>query len=128
MGSFSTIGGEIAYTLAPYAGDESEVTETSTSYVTKKEFNAVIDSNNLRDPSIMIVIVEGKVTAGNTLTVGIFIDGSVAEEITFTEDSYTLKSAVIDISGWTNGKHHIELRMKVDGGTGYNRLWEVWMK
>ena len=119
---------EIVAGLAPYAGDESEVTETSTTYVTKKEFYAVKDSTNLRNPSIMVVEVEGYVTSGNTLTVGIAIDGGIAAEITFTETSYTLKSTIIDISGWTDGKHHVELQMKVDGGTGYNKLWEVWMK
>ena len=113
---------------SPYAGDESEVTETNTTYVSKKTLTVVRDSTNLSVPSTLLVEVEGKVTAGNTLTVGIFVDGTERITKTWTETAYTLKSGTYDVSAWGDGTHSIELKMKVDAGTGYQKLFEVWLK
>ncbi len=112
-----------------YHGDETEVSETSTTYVVKKNLNIVKDSSNLLSPARLITKVEGYIdTAGETLTIGIFIDGTEQITISFTETAYTLKSGEKDISGWSDGKHSVELEMKVTAGTGYNRLFESWLK
>jgi len=116
---------------APYAGDETELSTTSTSYTVMKEFNFTYLSSVGITPSQMIVVVEGyNNTSGQTTTVGIYIDGNLQAEISFTETSYTVKTTTIDLSalGLSDGAHNLQIKMKVTGGTGYIRLTEVWMK
>jgi len=116
---------------APYAGDETELSTTSTSYTVVKEFNFTYLSSVGITPSQMIVVVEGyNNTSGKTTTVGIYIDGNLQAEISFTETSYTVKATTIDLSalGLSDGAHNLQIKMKVTGGTGYIRLTEVWMK
>ena len=112
-------------------GDETELSTTSTSYTVMKEFNFTYLSTADITPSTMIVVVEAyNNTSGQTTTVGIYIDGSLKREISFTETSYAVKSASIDLSALSlsDGAHNVQIQMKVTGGTGYIRLTEVWMK
>jgi len=124
-------GGGGAGHYAPYVGDETELSTTSTSYTVMKEFNFTYLSTADITPSTMIVVVEAyNDTSGQTTTIGVYIDGSLKREISFTETSYTVKSASIDLSALSlsDGAHNVQIKMKVTGGTGYIRLTEVWMR
>ena len=124
-------GGGGAGHYAPYVGDETELSTTSTSYTVMKEFNFTYLSTANITPSTMIVVVEAyNNTSGETTTVGVYIDGTLKAEISFTETSYTVKSASIDLSALSlsDGAHNVQIQMKVTGGTGYIRLTEVWMR
>jgi len=116
--------------IAPYAADESELSTTSTSYKTLKEFNLVKIATAGISPSTMLVVVEAyNDTSGQTTYVGIYVDGSLQQEILFTENSYTLKYTTIDVSGLSdNSRHLVEIKVKVSGGTGYLRHLEVYVK
>jgi len=113
-----------------YAADESELSTTSTSYTSLKEFNLIKLSGAGINYSKMTVIVEAyNNTSGQTTTVGVFIDGSLVTEIPFTETSYTLKYAIINISGLSdNARHYVQIQVKVTGGTGYLRHLEVYVE
>jgi len=108
------------------AFDESEVSTTSTSAETVKEFNLVVLSAIDHVWDKMYVIAEGYIdTSGETLKMDAVIDGEVKTTISWTETSYTLKSVEIDISDLSDGKHLVEFKIYVTGGTGYQRLLEV---
>jgi len=114
-----------------YAGDETEVSEdTVVEAVTKKSLWVVRDSENLPPaPERMVVLVEGMIdTAGQTLTVTVVVDDAPVGTIDFTETAYTLKLLVVDVSGWADGIHTVDMKMQVTGGVGYNRLFEVWLR
>lgn len=124
----SQLMGGVTVTLAPYAGDETEVSTTSTTAETKKTCSVVRDSSNLPVPKTAVFEVEGYIdTSGETLTVTILVDDTSQGTLEFTETSYTKKALVVDVSGWADGIHTIEMQMHVSGGTGYNRLFEVWL-
>jgi len=115
--------------FAPYAGDETEVAETSTTYVVRKTLRVVKDSANLGSPSTLIIEAEAKSeVAGDTTTLGVFVDGIEVVTLSTTNNTYTLLNGSSDISAWADGVHLIELKMKVSAGTGYNRIFEVWLK
>jgi len=111
------------------AFDESEVSTTSTSAETAKEFNLVVLSAIDHMWDKMYVIAEGYIdTSGKTLKMDVVIDSTVKTTISWTETSYTLKSDEIDISDLSDGKHLVEFKIYVTGGTGYQRLLEVWVE
>ena len=56
------------------------------------------------------------------------IGGTKYDTISWTETSYTIKTAEIDISGLADGKHLVDFQLYVTGGTGYQRLLEVWVE
>jgi len=114
------------------AGDDTEITYTGTSYPTSDQkyflmslVAGVFPLNKLA------VSVEGKATSGYTLTVGVYVDGTLKAEASWTETSYTVKViSPIDLSGLsTTTTHQIGIRMKVTGGTGYVRAVDFyWMR
>jgi len=114
------------------AGDDTEITTTSTSYPTSDQkyfyMSLVAGAFPLNK---LAVSIEGKVTSGNTLTVGVYVDGVLKAEASWTETSYTVKViSPIDLSGLsTTVTHQIGIRMKVNGGTGYVRAVDFyWMR
>lgn len=114
--------------LSLYAADESEVSTTSTAYTSIKQFNLVKNSTLGLNWNTLKVIVEAYIdTAGQTATIGIYVGGNLMQEITFTETSYTIKTAEIDISGLTDGRYLVDFQMKVTSGTGYFRHLEAWV-
>jgi len=116
---------------APYAGDETETSTTSTTYATLKQFNFSYLSSVGITPSTMIIVAECYIdTGGETATLGIYVDGNLQTTIDFTENSYTVKTASVDLSslGLSDGKHLVEIKMQVTGGTGYLRMLEAWMR
>jgi len=113
------------------AGDDTQISTTSTSYPTsdQKYFYLSLAEGKL-PVSKLIASIEGYVSSGYTLTVGIYVDGTLKAEISFTETSYTVKtSPEIDLTGLsTNTVHQIGIRMKVTGGTGYVRTVDFYLK
>jgi len=115
--------------IGPYAGDETVISETSTTFVTRKSLRVVRDAANLFAPSRMIIEVEAYIdTAGQTLEVGILVAGTSVGTLSFTETAYTRKVLVVDVTGWADGIRVVDLQMRVTGGTGYNRLFEVYFR
>jgi len=130
-GFYPPQGVAIAPPAAPtlLVADETELSTTSTSYTSLKQFNLIKDSGLGLEWSKLKIIVECYIdTSGQTLTLGVFIAGEATPraEITFTETSYTVKTAEVDISDLGDGKHLIDMQVKVTGGTGYFRQWEVY--
>jgi len=124
ISSKSDLGGK-----ALIASDETELSTTSTSNVSLKQFNMVKLSGAGLNWSKMTIVVEGYIdTSGQTAYLDIYIGGTKYATITWTETSYTLKYKIIDISGLGDGKHLVDLQMRVTGGTGYLRLVEVWVE
>jgi hypothetical protein len=113
--------------LTLLASDETELSTTSTSYTSLKQFNMVKNSAlGLNWRSLRIIAECYISTSGATATLGVYIGGTLMLEIGWTETSYTLKTGTIDISGLADGKYLVDFRMKVTSGTGYFRLLEVW--
>jgi hypothetical protein len=105
------------------AGDDTEISTTSTSYPTsdQKYFNLNLFAGAYSF-SRLLASIEGKASSGYQLTVGIYVDGSLAAEISWTETSYKLKTATISLSGLDPTViHQVGIRLKVTGGTGYVR-------
>jgi len=111
------------------AADESEISTTSTSNTSLKQFNLVKLAAVGNDWNTLTVIAEGRIdTDGQTATLDIYIGGSLEATIQWTETSYTIKYAQIDISSLANGKYLVDFQMRVTGGTGYLQLVEVWVE
>jgi hypothetical protein len=112
------------------AGDDTVISTTSTSYPTSDQKYFYL---SLRLPDLLSyklqVSIEGYVSSGYTLTVGIYVDGSLKAEVSFTETSYTVKtSAPIDLSTLSpSTSHQVGIRMKVTGGTGYVRATDFYL-
>jgi len=105
------------------AGDDTEISTTSTTYPTSDQkyfyLNLLAGAYSF---SRLLVAVEGKATSGYQLTVGIYVDGSLKAEISWTETSYKIKTATISLSGLDpTVVHQVGIRLKVTGGTGYVR-------
>ena len=121
---------QLARLPKPVAGDDTEITYTGTSYPASDQKYFFLSLAGGRYSSWKLMVsVEGKVSAGYTLTVGVYVDGTLKTEITFTETSYTTKtSALIDLSGLsTTVTHQVGIRMKVTGGTGYVRATDFYL-
>jgi hypothetical protein len=112
------------------AGDDTVISTTSTSYPTSDQKYFYL---SLRLPDLLSyklqVSIEGYVSSGYTLTVGIYIDGSLKAEVSFTETSYTVKTSTpIDLSTLSpSTSHQVGIRMKVTGGTGYVRATDFYL-
>jgi len=130
--SHTHVTSDISGYFTHIAGDDTEITYTGTSYPTSDQkyffMSLVAGAFPLNK---LAVSVEGKVTSGYTLTVGVFVNGTLRAEASWTETSYTIKViSPIDLSGLsTTTTHQIGIRMKVTGGTGYVRAVDFyWMR
>ena len=112
-------------------GDDTEVTETSTTYVEKKKFNFYIDRNvdTLNWVSIEFVAELKSSASTYTAYVALFIDNETNPRIElFTNSiSYSVLRGTADISDLTTGLHTFSIRCKVSsaGGTAYQRHVEI---
>jgi hypothetical protein len=113
------------------AGDDTVISTTSTSYPTsdQKYFYLALRLADMLSYKLQ-ASVEGYISAsGQTLTVGVYVDGSLKAEIAFTETSYTVKvSPPIDLSTLSpSTTHTVGIRLKVTGGTGYVRATDFYL-
>ena len=112
-------------------GDDTEVTETSTSYVEKKVFNfykdTTIDTLNWQEIELLAELK----TTGGTAYVALFIDDEANPRIELSTDSttYTVLRGTASIADLESGLHTFSIRVKVAGtGTAYQRHVEVQCK
>jgi hypothetical protein len=112
-------------------GDDTEVTETSTTYVEKKKFNFYIDRNvdTLNWTSIEFVAELKSSASTYTAYVALFIDNETNPRIELYTNSisYSVLRGTADISDLTTGLHIFSIRCKVSasGGTAYQRHVEI---
>jgi hypothetical protein len=112
-------------------GDDTEVTETSTTYVEKKVFNfykdTTIDTLNWQEIELLAELK----TTGGTAYVALFIDNEASPRIELSTDSttYTVLRGTASIADLATGLHTFSIRVKVVGtGTAYQRHVEIQVK
>jgi hypothetical protein len=112
-------------------GDDTEVTETSTTYVEKKVFNfykdTTIDTLNWQEIELLAELK----TTGGTAYVALFIDDEANPRIELSTDSttYTVLRGTASIADLATGLHTFSIRVKVVGtGTAYQRHVEIQVK
>jgi hypothetical protein len=101
----------------------------STTYVSRGYFY-IFKTEHIDFNKIIFVTRCKSITAGQTLTAGVFLDDSTTPslELTFTSNG-EIKSGVIDVSSWTKpSRHKVEVKYKVSGGIGYFDLREFWVQ
>jgi hypothetical protein len=112
-------------------GDDTEVSETSTTYVEKKKFNFYIDRDvDTLNWKTIELIAELKSSASTyTAYVALFIDNETDPRIELytNSTSYSVLRGTADISDLTTGLHTFSIRCKVSasGGTAYQRHVEI---
>ncbi|MCC6056172.1 MAG: hypothetical protein LM583_05800 [Desulfurococcaceae archaeon] len=112
-------------------GDDTEVTETSTTYVEKKRFNFYKDTGIDTLNWIGIELVAELKSSASTYTayVALFVDNETSPRIElFTNStSYSVLRGTADISDLATGLHTFSIRCKVSasGGTAYQRHVEI---
>jgi hypothetical protein len=112
-------------------GDDTEVTETSTTYVEKKRFNFYKDTGIDTLNWISIELVAELKSSASTYTayVALFVDNETSPRIElFTNStSYSVLRGTADISDLATGLHTFSIRCKVSasGGTAYQRHVEI---
>lgn len=111
-----------------YAADETEVSTTSTTPTSVKQFNLVKLAGAGLNWNTLTVVLEAYNTAGQTTNVDIVIGGTTYATLSWTENAYALKYTTIDISGLGDGKYLVDFKMYVTGGTGYLQHMEVWVE
>jgi hypothetical protein len=112
-------------------GDDTEVYETSTTYVEKKKFNFYKDTgvDALNWTSIDFVAELRSSASAYTAYVALFVDAETNPRIELYTNSasYSVLRGTADISDLTTGLHTFSIRCKVSasGGTVYQRHVEI---
>ncbi|MEM5829866.1 MAG: hypothetical protein QXU15_03930, partial [Candidatus Aenigmatarchaeota archaeon] len=110
-----------------YAGDETEVSTTSTQYVLKKHFTAIFDSQYGIKPSYVNVIARLKNTGGYTTSLNITMEGCTGITLTTTSTSYTLVKGTLNTNcGDGIYPTKIYLMTSNSAGTAYNDIIEFY--
>jgi hypothetical protein len=115
-------------------GDDTEVTETSTTYVEKKVFNFYVDRavDTLNWKTIELIAELKSSATTYTAYVALFIDDETTPRIElFTNStSYSVLRGTADISDLATGLHKFSIRCKVSaaGGIAYQRHVEIQAK
>jgi len=114
-------------------GDDTEVTETSTSYVEKKKFNFYKDTTveTLNWQEMEVVAELKSSSAAVTASVGIFVDAEATPRLELTSNSttYEIKRGTFSMADLPTGLHTISIRCKVSAaGTMNQRHLEIQAK
>lgn len=116
-------------TLCKIAHDYPDVDVAHTSETKRYDVYVIRDAASGTDFDTLLVQAEGKSAAGQHLYVYIYVDTVLRITLDWNnETSLTVHTGTYDISGWADGKHHIEIKDKVSGGTGHLEFIEVWVK
>jgi len=113
-----------------YAGDETEVSTTSTSYTLKKQFTAIFDDTYGIKPTYVNVIVRIKNSDGNQTSLNVTLEGCASKrDWNTTSTSYTLIKDSIDVSACVNGAYPTKVYLKTNSttGTAYNDIIEFYL-
>jgi hypothetical protein len=114
-------------------GDDTEVYESSASYVEKKVFtfykDTAVDTLNWQE---MELVAELRSTApGTTAYLALFVDAEAAPriELSTTSTTYVVLRGVASIADLGAGLHTFSIRVRVTGGgTAYQRHVEIQCK
>jgi hypothetical protein len=112
-------------------GDDTEVYETSTTYVEKKKFNFYKDTgvDTLNWTSIELVAELRSSASTYTAYVALFVDTETNPRIELytNSTSYSVLRGTANIADLTTGLHTFSIRCKVSasGGTVYQRHVEI---
>ena len=115
-----------------YAGDETEVTTTSTTYVEKKRMLGLFDDTYGLKPRYVNVMARlWNLYAGNTTSMNVTFNTTTLlcaqGEVTLTSTTKTMKTMSIDVSGCQNGPVTISVYLKTTpNGNARNDLIELW--
>ncbi len=114
-------------------GDDTEVSETSTSYVEKKMFTFYKDTAvDTLDWKEMELVAELRASApGVTAYIALFVDAETTPriELSTTSTTYVVLRGVASIADLGAGLHTFSLRVRVVGaGTAYQRHVEIQCK
>ncbi|MFB6217505.1 MAG: hypothetical protein ABEJ72_11180, partial [Candidatus Aenigmatarchaeota archaeon] len=104
-----------------YAGDETEVTTDSSSYVLKKEMTMVFDSDFGHKPRYVNVIARIR---NADLRVNI---SSLSNTVSTTSDTYVLRTMTFDVSGFSDDStYSTTVELRTNGGTAYHDIIEFY--
>lgn len=115
-----------------YHGDEIEVSVTGT---TEEEVKHLAITKGLAFSGLALkslkVIARLKSSDGIAETsLKVYHDGGSVPDLilTLTSATYEEKTGKIDVRGWANGRHTIEIKLSSDtpGQIAYNELLEIW--
>jgi hypothetical protein len=112
-------------------GDDTEVTETSTTYVEKKKFNFYKDTSvdTLNWNSIELVAELKSSSSTYTAYVALFVNNEANPriELSTNSPSYSILRGTANIADLPTGLHTFSIRCKVSaaGGTVYQRHVEI---
>ncbi|MEM5816107.1 MAG: hypothetical protein QXL14_03615, partial [Candidatus Aenigmatarchaeota archaeon] len=111
-----------------YAGDETEVSTTSTTDELKKQLTMVFDSNYGIKPNYVNIIARIRNSGGYTTTLNVTIEGCGGILLTTTSTSYTLVKGTISTSNCGDGIYPTKIYLKTSNsaGTAYNDLIEFY--
>ncbi|MEM5810198.1 MAG: DUF86 domain-containing protein [Candidatus Aenigmatarchaeota archaeon] len=111
-----------------YAGDETEVSTTSTTDELKKQLTMVFDSTYGIKPSYVNVIARIRNSGGYTTTLNVTIEGCGGILLTTTSTIYTLVKESIPTGNCGDGVYPTKIYLKTNNsaGTAYNDLIEFY--
>jgi len=111
-----------------YAGDETQVSTTSTSYELKKQFTAVFNSNYGIKPRYVNVLARiWNSASGNTTSLNVTLEGCGGIVLSTSSTSPTLVPGTINTEGCSDGLYPTKVYLSTtSGGTAYNDLIEFY--
>jgi len=111
-----------------YAGDETQVSSTSTTYELKKQFTSVFSSDYGIKPSYVNIIARiWNGAAGNTTYLNVTLEGCNGIILSATSTSATLVKGSISVSSCFDGLYTTKIYLSTtSGGTAYNDLIEFY--
>jgi hypothetical protein len=111
-----------------YAGDETQVSTTSTSPELKKQFTSVFDSSYGIKPRYINVIARiWNGAAGSTTYLNVTLEGCAGTVLSATSTSATLVKGSISVGGCADGLYPTKVYLHTtSGGTAYNDVIEFY--
>jgi hypothetical protein len=111
-----------------YAGDETQVSTTSTTPELKKQFTAVFDDTYGIKPRYINIIAKIWNSGGYTTSLNVTLQGCGGTVLSTASTSPTLVKGWIDVSGCGNNYYPTKIYLSTSnaGGTAYNDLIEFY--
>jgi hypothetical protein len=111
-----------------YAGDETQISSTSTSPEPKKQFTSVLDSLYGIKPRYINVIARIWNSGGYTTTLNVTLEGCAGTILTTTSTSPTAVRGSINVAGCSDGLYTTKVYLSTSNsaGTAYNDLIEFY--
>lgn len=111
-------------------GEETEVSETSTTYITHKSFKVVKTIRPYSNPIELTLL--GELKTNNPLYkawLAFYVDDILRLEFSTTSSEYEVFHGSIDVSDWVDKSvHPVDIKLKSEGGIAYNRLIEAYLR